>query len=361
MNRECISYERDIHTSYMKVPALEEDTLDVRIMLQRKIKGLVPVECCFINGKGEYWYNISGKQDLDTYTKLHALTYKCFELLILQICEQLELLEWNLLDGNGLQLHPQYIYINREEEFSFVYYPSCEETVFQEFRRLLEFLLTKLDHTDTEAVQRAYELYEISLSETYQIEELKTAIISRRLESNKGEYTSNENYPSSVVEICKNEPEELPLQGQLGEKLSAFCKKAKLIWYGEAKETTPIVVYPKEEEKETTVTCPTICIGSPYVEPRGVLVYEGGERYSDFELDKSTCVIGKSNRASMEIHRDTISHFHAKIEYEEGYYIEDMNSTNGTFVNDEIVNYRERRLLHSGDVIRFADVKYRFL
>lgn len=38
-----------------------------------------------------------------------------------------------------------------------------------------------------------------------------------------------------------------------------------------------------------------------------------------------------------------------------------MNSTNGTFVNDEMLNYKEQRELSPGDVLRFADVKYRFL
>ena len=44
----------------------------------------------------------------------------------------------------------------------------------------------------------------------------------------------------------------------------------------------------------------------------------------------------------------------------ETYYIEDLNSTNGTFVNDEPLAYKERRKLNSNDMIRFADVRYRF-
>ena len=82
MNRENISYERDIHSSYMKVAALE-DSLDVRIMLHQKIKGMVPVEQCYINGEGQFWYDISGKQALDDYTTMHLLNYKSFEGLIL--------------------------------------------------------------------------------------------------------------------------------------------------------------------------------------------------------------------------------------------------------------------------------------
>ena len=43
------------------------------------------------------------------------------------------------------------------------------------------------------------------------------------------------------------------------------------------------------------------------------------------------------------------------------FYIEDLNSTNGTFVNDEVLAYKEKKLLKSNDIVRFADVKYRFV
>ena len=57
-----------------------------------------------------------------------------------------------------------------------------------------------------------------------------------------------------------------------------------------------------------------------------------------------------------------ISQFHAKIEWmDDVYYIEDTNSTNGTYVNDTLLNYKEKRELTPGDSIRFADVKYRFM
>ena len=97
-------------------------------------------------------------------------------------------------------------------------------------------------------------------------------------------------------------------------------------------------------------------------DPKGILIYEGIGDYPDFEIGERMCVIGKSQKATIQIEKETISQFHAKIEYiVDNYYIEDMNSTNGTFVNDEILNYKQRVLLNAGDVIRFADVKYRFL
>ena len=64
----------------------------------------------------------------------------------------------------------------------------------------------------------------------------------------------------------------------------------------------------------------------------------------------------------MSINKDTVSHFHARISKEcSEFYIEDLNSTNGTFVNDNPLPYRQRQLLKINDTIRFADVKYRFV
>ncbi len=379
MNKELVLYERNIHTSYMKVPALAEESLDVRIMLHRTIKGIIPVERCFMNGQGQYWYNISGKQALDCFAKMQMLEYSFFEILILRICEQLEILEWNLLDGNGLLMDPEFIFMNNKgEDITFVFYPESNANILRELQKLLEYLLTKLNHTNQEDVQGAYALYEMTLNETYQVQDLRDMILERRIKK-KRERTINDivyesqnaQMESSRVaendcvygdELQEKKAKESFFQNQMEEKLAVFCKRAKALFVRNSKEDIPTVVYPKEEEEVLMKTVhPTVCIAAVSEKPRGILVYEGREDYADFELDEMICVIGKSHRARMQIERDTVSHFHAKIDYTDGYYIEDMNSTNGTFVNDEIVNYKERRLLRTGDMIRFADVKYRFL
>lgn len=371
MNKNEIIYERTISTSYMKIPALENENMDVRIMLQRDINGMLPVERCHIDGKGEYWYNISGKQALDSYTKMHALEYPVFEHIILRICEQLEILEWNLLDGNGLMVDPELIFLNNKgEDISFVFYPHSGRDILKDIQTLMEYLLSKLSHSNHEAIKVAYELYEMTLCENYQVQKLKDTILKYRIEKSRQDKITLEVEPSKVAEReavyrCEEhvvEKKESYLQEQIEEKLSALCKKAKQILVKHPKEEIPTVIYPQEEEEQLEVTShPTICIAASLGEPRGVLIFEGIGNYPDFELDKTLCVIGKSSRAKLQISRETISNFHAKIEYMDGYVIEDMNSTNGTFVNDEILNYREKRVLNAGDVIRFADVKYRFL
>lgn len=370
MNRQEIQYERTISSSYLKIPAIMEDNLDVHIMLQRRLKGMIPVERCFVNGVGQYWYDISGKQALDSFVKINVLEYSVFETLILRICEQLELLEWNLLDLNGLVIDPEFIFLNHKgEEISFMFYPRREKEIVRELQKLIEYLLTKLNHADRELVQGAYEIYQLSLSDSCQVQDLKCAILKRRIEQNKlyQEGVEKEPLGEEACEYMYNQKEDIEPKGnqarkKFEEKRLSIFQWIKDLLIRHPKEEIPTVVYPEDTEgREEIVSHPTICIASSLGEPRGVLIYEGMGDYPDFELAEMVCVIGKSPKAALQIQRETISNFHAKIDYLDGYYVEDMNSTNGTFVNDELLNYKEKRLLHPGDVIRFADVKYRFL
>lgn len=372
MKKDEIIYERDITHSYMKVLAEEEDSLDVKIILHQNIKGMIAMERCYVNGKGEYWYDISGKQALDGFLKLHVFTYALFEKLILRICEQFERLEWNLLNQNGLILEPEYIFVNNKgEQFSFLFYPHEKQDVMQEFQKLLEYLLTKLDHSKHEDVQGAYEIYELTVSESYHIQDIKNMILKRRMQENVfeevkekeevEEETETEEYQSKEQGIFLQEEDYL--QKKIIEPCKEFYKKIKTLFIRKQKEEMPTVIYPEEEtEDRITQTHPTICIGGVSEKPKGMLLYEGMGDYPDFELGKEERTVGKSREVSLQISKETISHFHAKIAYKDGwYYIEDINSTNGTFVNEELLNYREQRKLNGGDLIRFADVKYRFL
>ena len=57
----------------------------------------------------------------------------------------------------------------------------------------------------------------------------------------------------------------------------------------------------------------------------------------------------------------TVSRFHAKITKEEdGLYLTDLNSTNGTFLNQDRLAPNERRRLNPGDELAFAAKRYQF-
>ena len=53
-----------------------------------------------------------------------------------------------------------------------------------------------------------------------------------------------------------------------------------------------------------------------------------------------------------------ISRMHSRLEYRQGaYYLKDLNSRNGTFVNGERLMPQEARIVSHGDRVAFADVR----
>lgn len=199
----------------------------------------------------------------------------------------------------------------------------------------------------------------------YSIMDLKQAILKRR-EPEALQVEESTCYVADTESqevVLENVKEETVLE--IEKKLVGFLKQIKEFFQikKENKEEIPMVIYPEDEEEESEMTInPTICLAATLGEPQGRLIYEGMGDYPDFELEKGSNIVGKNPRVKLYINRETISQFHAKFDYmDKRYYLEDMNSTNGTYVNDEILNYKEKRALSPGDVLRFADVKYRFL
>ena len=75
----------------------------------------------------------------------------------------------------------------------------------------------------------------------------------------------------------------------------------------------------------------------------------------EFELVKSEIIIGRDDSADVTIPASAVSRRHAKLMLEGGnYMLEDLGSSNGTFLNGEKLT--ERRPLKSGDKIRLGQI-----
>ncbi len=376
MDHEIV-YERDIHKSYMKIPSLIDSNFDEKIILSKAISGVIPVKKHFVENIGQYWYDISGKQALDSYCNVNTMDASLVERLMIQILNLLEELEWNLIDVDCLCLRSELIFMNVVEmEFFFTLYPSTEQNIFQKLQEFMEYILTKLDHSDTEGVYKAYRMYEYILKDDYTISDLRNLVLEGRTEENVIEKKEKQEVIDEIAkevsreeDIYETSPKDLLIEDKVTALFEKVLNLLKTKWaekiklQKDKKEKVPEIVYPDDELEEKRLTIhPTVCLASMDGIPRGQLMYEGIEHFPDYDIGQLMCMVGKSHRVKLQIDKDTISQFHAKIDWKNGkYYIEDMNSTNGTFLNEEMLNYKECRELQVGDIIRFADVKYRFL
>lgn len=84
--------------------------------------------------------------------------------------------------------------------------------------------------------------------------------------------------------------------------------------------------------------------------------------YDMIELVEFPFFIGKLKpRVDYAIDKEVISRFHAKFSAEDGsYWLTDLNSTNGTYLNGYRLNPNEKVLLQEEDEIAFADIVYYF-
>ena len=77
-------------------------------------------------------------------------------------------------------------------------------------------------------------------------------------------------------------------------------------------------------------------------------------------LKERTYVVGRDNEADLVIPRSSVSRQHSRLSMDDDgdWWLADLGSTNGTFINEERIT---RRRLSDGDQLRFGDSIFKFL
>lgn len=106
----------------------------------------------------------------------------------------------------------------------------------------------------------------------------------------------------------------------------------------------------------------TVILGYRSNESIPRLVYTGTDFISENELCNFPFIIGKmTDNVNMVIDNPMISRIHAKIYLKENhYYIEDMNSSNGTYINNTLLQPHSLTEICTGDYITFSHLTYIF-
>lgn len=150
------------------------------------------------------------------------------------------------------------------------------------------------------------------------------------------------------------------LRKQAVQKLKKMlCKKIYTDHSRYAEEDT---VFEADAEEELACSHPTVCLVPETDGIQNRFVYQGADRSRDFQCMQERMILGSDMQESdIYIPLPMVSRVHARVLIEaQGTFLEDMNSTNGTHVNGELLQYRERRLLQKGDIVSLAGESYSF-
>lgn len=177
-----ISYERGMNHNYMVLSECDFFGMSknsagdyrVRMLLENKIKGLLPVTYRQVNGESKYYYEINSLQSLDRMLEKRELKYREMRAVLLGCINLFEQLEEYLLSGEQIIIRAEFIYVNVESmEPYFVCYPEYKGDVRVSFMEFTDMLLTRIDHTDEQAVMLGYQVYRYTRNPNYVLDEIR--------------------------------------------------------------------------------------------------------------------------------------------------------------------------------------------
>lgn len=253
-----------------------------------------------------------------------------------------------LLDPDRLLLGPETIYLHtRSEKLYLCYYPDSERKIQESFLDLSEYLLGKLDKSDTEGIEFGYELYQSALEPNFSLTEL--------LYRHAG---TAEEPPEAVLQPMETISVQEEILEKTGSWKNFFKKKnrqAALEDY--VAETGQLgsgaVLFLKEDSAPETE-----CLQN--IKRDGLFLRSLSAEYPSFQIKDETFLLGKKKDiVDGCIPASTISRIHARISGSGNvYYVEDLNSTNGTWVDQVQLNPYEPCPLKAGMYLTFASVEY---
>lgn len=185
-----VSYSRRLDYQYMMIETDEEARSDYRLsmLINNRINGFLPVHVQQMNGKSTLSYEITSLENLPEFLDARKITYDEMVSLLLQFCSAVSEAGRYLLDGEGILLEPQYIYVSKSlERIRFCYYPYQHMPLHQSVNVLCRFLIDHIDYDDRRSLELAYGLFQESLRENLSISVI-VGCIKDRLENATNDY-----------------------------------------------------------------------------------------------------------------------------------------------------------------------------
>lgn len=376
-----IEYVRSLNCNYERIlldEMPEEKRYQYSILGRCRINGLLQCSLRYIDGKSYLYYDISSKQNIALLYGSRCITREWVRDFMWSLKHIRRELGRFLLDADNILWHPEQIFQELESNvFSFLYVPYYKGD--SGFMKLMEFWVEHIDYNDDVLVDCVYRMYErlerngeiylqsqifedAECLEKTKMPELVCTVLEETV-------VEEEDSPASVAIInVKTDAlqEKTAKSGKKGirgilEGKRSRGQKARED-YRQSMQQTMMDYAVAEKTPYEGIYGQTVFIEEKAAQsgqPHRLLTPEG-KLYAS--LERQVISIGKKKEEVDLVLKDaSVSRIHARITSVEGdIYLEDLNSTNGTFQNGLRMQPYEKKKLEEGDEVRFGKVVFIF-
>jgi hypothetical protein len=329
-----VAYKREWDKNYLVIEQEEfQESYQVEMLLRNSIPGFLPCRLSLIDTSASFYYEITSRQSLRLLLERKRLCAEELHRLLEGMKRALATCGEYLLDSDRLLLDPDYIYLDPDAwEVFFCFFPFESGDMQEKLMSLAEYLLEHLDRQDQNAVTLGYELYRTASEGNASLEQV---LLKWEKERRESRYEEEEPQTEQVAEHGSYGERQTAKHGSCGEKQAAEHGRC-------GEERTMETVWLSSRRKDR-------------------LVLKSRNRdYPDLEMQGESFLIGKKKDAVDGLLKARgISRIHGKLTKEgEEYYLTDLNSTNGTYLNGGRLEVNEKARIHEGDLVGFAGVEY---
>lgn len=371
-----ITYKRNLSQSYMILTLpVQYSGYQLHMCRQNKIANLLHFETMGQDGKMQFWYEITGMRSLEHLLESNDFSAELLVKMIETLVSVCRGIKPYLLEEEGLMLTPESIYVEHgTKQFHFAYCPGMQGAVMEGFRRLMEYLLTKINHEDEPLVLASYEVYQQTTMGAYSLENILHGLRGNLSGADFPKEDTNAVYPirekweqqdRHPQEYRKGQDKKLLTEHSAWEAGLRKCRTLleKLPWSGakDKNQQREPAIYTPEDYKAQVEEQPTEYLGTERT-AEGILRYEGVGSLPNITIDYVPFLLGSGEQADAVLAAPGISRSHARVTKEgEDYYIEDLNSMNGTWLNDQMLAYRQKEKLYMHDSVQLGREKFTFM
>lgn len=149
--------------NYLKMVSSMSDEYADRLFSYQEIPGFLPLEIRRINGQKEMFYDVTGKVSLARFLREERFGLSLIRNIFNQIFALEEELEEYLLEGTGLLVHTEYLYIEKSTGRLWgIYRGDRNSGNTPAFGTLLEYIMECMDQKDRELVFFIYGMHKLT-------------------------------------------------------------------------------------------------------------------------------------------------------------------------------------------------------